>query len=115
MYHPNKKLAASAHIKGIEAYEKLYKKSISNPELFWSQQAKEHISWFKPWDFVVEYDVSHIGENQKPYVKFFSGAKLNVAYNCIDRHLNSCRRNKAAIIWQGEKESEKITLFSVIT
>ncbi len=58
------------------------------------------MTWFSPWDKVLEYDFA------KPEIKWFAGGKLNVAYNCLDRHLTDCRRNKAAIIWQGEKDEE---------
>ena len=87
----------------------MYSESIKNPEKFWSAQARENLDWFDRGEKVLEYDFQNIGKVKKPYVKFFSDWKLNVSYNCIDRHINTWKRNKAAIIWQGEKESEKQT------
>lgn len=110
IYHPPKELSRNAYIKSMEEYERLYKESIDNPEGFWARQAEENIVWFKKWDKVLEYDFSKIGEVEGPYLKFFQGGRLNISYNCLDRHLNSWRRNKAAIIWQGEDEGEKRTL-----
>ncbi len=110
MYHPPKELSRKAHIKSKKQYEYLYRESVDNSELFWALQAEDNLSWFKKWDKVLEYDWSRIGEIEGPYAQFFSGAKLNVAYNCLDRHLSSWRKNKAAIIWQGEKEEERRTL-----
>lgn len=109
-FYPPKDLSKKAYIKSMEEYEKLYKESIDNPEKFWARQAEENIEWIYKGDKVLEYDFSRIGEIGEPYLKFFPGWKLNIAYNCIDRHLKSWRRNKAAIIWQGEEESEKQTL-----
>lgn len=110
IFYPPKELSEKAYIKSMDEYERLYKESIEEPERFWARQAEENIVWFKKWDKVMEYDFSKIGEVEEPYVKFFQGAKLNVSYNSLDRHLGSWRRNKAAIIWQGEKEEEKRTL-----
>jgi len=110
IYYPPKELSAGAHIKNLKEYKRLYKESVTNPEKFWARQAEEGLHWFKKWDKVMEYDFLSIGKVKKPYVKFFEGGKLNVSYNCLDRHLGSWRRNKAAIIWQGEKEEDKRTL-----
>ena len=107
---PPEELSRDAYIKSLEEYEKLYNESVDDPESFWARQAEEHIHWFRKWDRVLEYDFTKIGETTEPYVRFFSGGKLNISYNCIDRHLTSWRRNKAAIIWQGENEAEKRTL-----
>jgi len=110
IYYPPKDLSRNAYIKSMEEYEKLYRESIDNPEGFWARQAEESLSWFKKWERVLEYDFTRIGEIEGPYLKFFQGGRLNISYNCLDRHLDSWRRNKAAIIWQGEDEREKRTL-----
>jgi acetyl-CoA synthetase len=68
-----------------------------NPERFWARMAKENVTWFTPWNKVLQW--------KPPFAKWFIGGKLNVSYNCIDRHLegeNAWRRNKAAILWEGE-------------
>lgn len=110
IFYPPKELVEKAYINSFKDYEKLYQESIKKPDIFWEIQAKENITWFTIGKKVLEYDFSKIGKIEEPYLKFFSDWELNVSYNCIDRHLNSWRRNKAAIIWQGEDELEKQTL-----
>lgn len=85
-----------------EQYEEMYKRSVEDPEGFWAEQA-ERLTWFKKWDKVLEHDFP----NAK--VKWFIGGKLNVSYNCLDRHLNTPLKNKAAIIWVGDKPGEEKT------
>ncbi|MCX6384361.1 MAG: acetyl-coenzyme A synthetase, partial [Actinobacteria bacterium] len=101
IFYPTKELSKMAYIKNYVEYERLYKESIENPKIFWEKQAKENIDWFVIGKEVMDYDFSDIGTSEKPYLRYFSDWKLNVSYNCIDRHLNSWRRNKAALIWQG--------------
>lgn len=93
VFPPPTEFAANAHIKSFEEYEKLYAEANADPESFWAEQA-ERLHWFKKWDTVLEWN--------EPFAKWFVGGKLNAAYNCLDRHLTSPRRNKAAIIWEGE-------------
>ncbi|RME68187.1 MAG: acetate--CoA ligase [Nitrospirae bacterium] len=95
-FPPPKEFSERAHIKSMEEYEKMYRRSVEDPEGFWAEMAEEHLHWYKKWDKVLEYDF------QKPYVKWFIGGKLNASYNCLDRHLNGPRRNKAAIIWESD-------------
>lgn len=83
-----------------EADRESYIKSLENPQKFWAQRAEELVSWIKKWDTVLEGDFS------TPEIKWFCGGKLNASYNCLDRHLVNGRRNKAALIWQGEKDDE---------
>ena len=71
----------------------IYEEARRDPEAFWAGQAEE-LDWFQKWDQVLDWD--------PPFAKWFLGGKLNVSYNCIDRHLKTARRNKAAIIWEGE-------------
>ncbi|HAL30427.1 MAG TPA: acetyl-coenzyme A synthetase, partial [Coriobacteriia bacterium] len=91
-----------AHIQTMEEYEELYKRSIEDPEGFWADMAEQMLHWEKKWDTVLEYDFD------KPYVKWFQGGKLNVTHNCIDRHLNGWRRNKAALIWETDEGRTKM-------
>ncbi len=84
---------SAAHIGSMEEYERLYKEAAENPEKFWAGIASE-LHWFKPWDKVLEWDC--------PWAKWFSGGEINLSYNCLDRHVASGRRNKAALIWEGE-------------
>jgi len=83
----------SAHIKTKEEYERIYRESIEQPEKFWGRIA-EDLHWFKKWDKVLEWNT--------PWAKWFAGGQINLSYNCLDRHVHSWRRNKAAIIWEGE-------------
>ncbi|NKB64066.1 MAG: acetate--CoA ligase [Gammaproteobacteria bacterium] len=78
-----------------EQYQEMYRQSIEEPESFWAEQANEFLDWFKPWDSVMEVDY------HKADINWFQGAKLNVSYNCIDRHLANLG-NQVAIIWEGD-------------
>ena len=98
----NKEFSAKAHIKSFEEYKKLYDRSVSDPDGFWAERA-EQIDWFKKWDKVKVVDFANAKH------EWFVGGKLNVTYNCIDRHLTTWRKNKAAIIWEGEPEGERRT------
>ncbi|MCX8070468.1 MAG: acetate--CoA ligase [Thermodesulfovibrionales bacterium] len=100
-FPPSKEFSEKAHIKSMEEYEQIYKRSIEDPEGFWAEKAEEMLVWDKKWDKVLSYNF------QKPEIKWFIGGKLNVSVNCIDRHLNSATRNKAAIIWEGDDGSYK--------
>jgi len=86
--------AAHAHI-NAEQYKEMYQRSVDDPEGFWAEQASSFVSWFKPWDKVMSFDY------YKADIKWFEGAKLNVAYNCVDRHLES-RGDQVAIIWESD-------------
>ena len=83
----------------IQDYEAAYKKSIADPEAFWSAVAKE-LEWFTPWQRVLEWNY--------PWAKWFVGATCNISYNCLDRHVKTWRRNKVAVIWVGEQGEERI-------
>ena len=88
------------HIKNLEEYFQVYRKSVRNPELFWDEIAEEHFVWRKKWNNVLSYDLS------KPEVKWFEGAKLNITENCIDRHLQ-IRGDKTAILFEPNSPAEK--------
>ncbi|WP_224490221.1 acetate--CoA ligase [Robertkochia flava] len=87
------------HIKNLEEYYQIYRKSVRDPENFWSEIAEEHFVWRKKWDKVLEWDFS------KPEVKWFEGARLNITENCIDRHLLT-KGDKVAILWEPNDPSE---------
>ena len=89
-----------AHIKSMEEYNAAYQRSMEDPEGFWADRAEELVTWDKKWDKVLEYNFS------TPEIEWFKGGKLNMSVNCLDRHLTDGRRNKAAIIWQGEPEED---------
>jgi len=102
-FEPPKDFSKNAYIKSLSEYDRIYKESIKNPEKFWAEQAEKGIDWFKKWDRVFSANQSNFE------FRWFEGGKLNVSYNCLDRHLKTARKNKAAIIWQGEPENESRT------
>ena len=95
-FPPPKEFSAQAHIKSLAEYQKLYKRSIEDPNGFWGELAQD-LEWFKKWDKVLDYN---FGDNL--YINWFKGGKINLTVNCLDRHLKAGRRNKAALIWEGE-------------
>jgi acetyl-CoA synthetase len=97
-YPVSEELAGSALI-NKEKYDEMYARSVEQPDEFWAEQAEEFIDWFKPWDAVQKWDF------HKADIEWFSGAKLNVSYNCLDRHLES-RADQTAIIWEGDNPEE---------
>jgi acetyl-CoA synthetase len=92
-----KELQEKAHINSMAQYEKMYKRSMDDPEGFWGEMAEKNLDFYKKWDKVLDYDF-----NDDIRIEWFKGAKLNASYNCLDRHLKTARKNKAALIWQGE-------------
>jgi len=93
VFAPPAEFSSKAHIKSLEQYEAMYRSSIEDPEAFWAAAARE-LDWFKPWTQVLEWNL--------PWAKWFVGGKLNLSYNCVDRHALGTRANKPAIIWEGE-------------
>ncbi len=100
-FPPSVEFSGKAHIKSMEEYERIYKWSVEDPQGFWAEMAEQNITWYKKWDKVLEYDF------MKPYIKWFTGGKLNVSHNCLDRFINTPTRNKAAIIWEADDGSYK--------
>ena len=93
VFEPSKDFVEQAHVKGFAEYERIYEAAAADPESFWAAQA-ENLDWFKKWDTVLEWN--------EPHARWFVGGKINASYNCLDRHLSTARKNKAAIIWEGE-------------
>jgi len=93
VFAPPAAFSEGAHIKSLDDYRYIYRRSIEDPEGFWAGIAGE-LRWSRPWDRVLEWD--------EPFAKWFVGGQLNIADNCLDRHLETWRRNKAALIWEGE-------------
>ena len=83
----------------LKDYDEVYQRSITDPETFWAEIASE-LDWFKPWDKIFQWDY--------PNFQWFLGGQCNITYNCLDRHLNSEKKNKAAFIWLGEDGSERV-------
>ena len=91
-------VAAHAWINDAQ-YQEMYKRSVDDPEGFWAEQAEKFVTWFKPWDKVLDWDFT------KGHIRWFEGATLNVSYNCLDRHL-ATRGDQVAIIWEGDSPNE---------
>ncbi len=105
LFAPTREFAKNAYWspRQVAEYRKLAAKS---PARFWARMAKEHVSWFRPWKKVLDW--------KPPYAQWFVGGKLNVSYNCLDRHLegpNAWRRNKAAILWEGEPGDTRVITY----
>lgn len=94
LFHPPAEFSRNARIKSMETYRQLYDKAKADPQAFWAELAETELHWFEKWDTVLDW--------QPPFAKWFVGGKLNISYNCLDRHLTTWRRNKAALIWEGE-------------
>ena len=101
VFAPPAEFAAKAHIKSVAEYEAMYRRSVEQPDQFWAEAAKE-LDWFAPWTRVIEGEAQH--------AKWFINGKLNLSYNCVDRHALGARTNKIALIWEGEPgEVRKLT------
>jgi acetyl-CoA synthetase len=99
VFNPPEEFSKHAHVKSMAEYEALWKRSIEDPDGFWGEIAKDLV-WFEPWKKVLEWN--------EPFAKWFVGGKTNVSYNCLDRHLTTWRKNKAALIWEGEPGDSRI-------
>jgi acetyl-CoA synthetase len=92
-FEPPAEFSQKAQIKSLAEYEALYKESVEQPEKFWARAAQE-LHWFRNWDKVLEW--------KAPWAKWFVGGEINLSYNCLDRHVQTARKNKAALIWESE-------------
>ncbi len=99
VYPPSPAFVQRAHVKGMEGYRALYEKAAEKPEEFWGGLAEKELFWFEKW--------SHVFEWHPPFVKWFVGGKTNVSYNCLDRHLATSRKDKLAILWEGEPGEQR--------
>src|SRR3981081_2306468 len=99
VFKPAKSFSKEAHIKSFAEYREIYQQSIKNPSKFWARKASELLVWQKKWSTVLEW--------KEPFAKWFVGGKINVAENCLDRHLQGATKNKAALIWEGEPGDKK--------
>jgi acetyl-CoA synthetase len=93
-FHPSAEFAQNAQIKSLQEYQQLCEKAKADPQAFWAELAEQELDWFEKWDQVLDW--------QPPFAQWFVGGKINISYNCLDRHLKTWRKNKAALIWEGE-------------
>jgi len=99
LFPPPRDFAERARISSVEQYQQLWEEARQNPERFWGDLATEELHWFKPFDEVLEWS--------PPVAKWFVGGQTNACYNCVDAHLSTPRRNKAAILWEGETHEQR--------
>src|SRR5690348_5513958 len=100
VYPPSREFASRAHVKSMDEYRELYRQAAENPEQFWGGLAERELTWFEKWNHTFEWN--------PPFVKWFAGGKLNACYNCVDRHLETPRKNKVAILWEGEPGDQRM-------
>ena len=93
VFPPPPSFSEHAHVKSMDELERLRAEANADPEGFWGRMAEE-LYWFRKWDQVLQWE--------PPHAQWFVGGKINISYNCLDRHLPTWRRNKAALIWEGE-------------
>src|SRR5918911_1475397 len=99
VFPPPSEFSALAHVKSAEELEALRREASDSPETFWARMAESELHWFRKWDAVLKWE--------PPHAEWFVGGKINIAYNCLDRHLSTWRRNKAALIWEGEPGEQR--------
>ncbi|MEM7756857.1 MAG: acetyl-coenzyme A synthetase N-terminal domain-containing protein, partial [Cyanobacteria bacterium P01_A01_bin.40] len=94
VFNPTAEFAEQAAIKSMEEYKKLYTLAAKDPTGFWAKLAEKELHWFERWGKTLDW--------QPPFAKWFVNGKINISYNCLDRHLTTHRRDKPALIWEGE-------------
>ncbi|MBN8563078.1 MAG: acetate--CoA ligase [Leptolyngbya sp. UWPOB_LEPTO1] len=105
LFPPTAEFSAQARIKSLEEYKSLYDRAKADPLKFWSELAEQELHWFQKWDTVLDW-------SNPPFAKWFVNGKINLSYNCLDRHLDSDRRNKPAIVWEGEPGDSKTLTYA---
>ena len=96
IYDPSPDIVAAAHVSDRDALDAYARQDL---EGFWAERARE-FEWFEPWEKVLD-------DSDKPFYKWFVGGKTNIAYNCLDRHVKTWRRNKLALIWESEQGEQR--------
>ncbi len=102
VFKPSRDFSKQAHIQSMAQYREMYEESVKRPSRFWTKVAN-NFHWFKKWGKVMEWT--------EPHAKWFVGGETNISYNCLDRHLTTWRKNKAAIIWEGEPGDSRILTY----
>jgi acetyl-CoA synthetase len=104
-FPPPPEFSSRAWIKSLEEYEALCRRADENPEAFWGECGQE-LSWFKPFEQVLDWKF--------PFARWFVGGRLNASFNCLDRHLTGSRRNKAALIFEGEPGDSRVLTYQML-
>jgi acetyl-CoA synthetase len=103
LFPPPAEFAVKAHVKSLAEYERLWQRGKDDPDGFWAEQAARKLHWFKKWDRVLDW--------KPPHAQWFVGGSINASYNCLDRHLTGPRKNKAALIWEGEPGDSRVLTY----
>ena len=103
LYQPPKEFSKHASVSSMDQYRDIYRQATEDPEGFWGRFAEKELHWFEKWSRVLEWEA--------PFAKWFVDGKTNMSYNCLDRHLLTWRKNKAAIIWEGEPGDERVLTY----
>ncbi|MCC5833862.1 MAG: acetate--CoA ligase [Opitutales bacterium] len=103
VFNPPAEFSRKSHLKSMDEYKALYKRSIEDPEGFWAEIAKE-LHWFKPWKQVLD-------ASEKPFFKWFTGGKTNICYNAVDRHALGPNADRKAVIWEGEPGDNRVLTY----
>src|SRR5215471_12438540 len=103
LYPPSAEFTNRANVPGPDAYRELRQRAAENPEAFWGELAEKELDWFEKCSQTLDW--------KPPFAKWFVGGKINASYNCVDRHLTTARKNKAAIIWEGEPGDQRILTY----
>ncbi len=98
IYYPSAETSSNAYFKTMEEYEATYKRSVEDPEGYWAERAETALTWTKKWDKVLEWSW-----DPTPVIKWFEGGELNVTYNCVDRHVEAGKGDKAAILFESDQ------------
>ena len=104
LFPPSEEFASAASIGSLEAYQQLYDQAKADPVAFWGELGQQELHWFEPFNEILQWD--------EPYAKWFVGGKTNVSYNCLDAHLDTERRDKLAIIWEGEPGDKRTLTYA---
>ena len=104
LFEPSAEFSQAAHIKSLAEYQQIYDRAKADPAIFWAELAEQELYWFEKWHTVLDW--------QPPSVKWFDGGKINISYNCLDRHLTTWRKNKAALIWEGENGDSRTLTYA---
>jgi acetyl-CoA synthetase len=99
VYRPDPELSRHAHVKSTEQYQALYERAKEDPAAFWADLARKELTWFKDFTTALEW--------RPPFAKWFGGGKINACYNCVDRHLSGPRKNKVALLFEGEPGDQR--------
>ena len=105
VFPPPARFSSRATVSSMEMYESMYRRSLDDPDTFWSEIASE-LEWFEPWKEVLRWE--------EPFAQWFVGGKTNLSHNCLDRHLTTWRKNRVALLWEGEPGDVRVLTYQML-